>query len=102
MNQEFRLKKVDEIRNISKCQKHKSKKYKKVCKVLNYTEHSLILISTITGCVSISAFPSLAIILIGNTSSAIGLKMCVINTGIKKYKWIIKKKGWWNSTFSKI
>ena len=26
------------------------------------------------------------------TSSALGLKICVISAGIKKYKWIIKKK----------
>ena len=36
-----------------------SKKHKKVCRVLNYTEHLLIVISTITGWVSISAFASL-------------------------------------------
>ena len=33
----------------------------------------------------------MAIILIGITSSVIGLKICVINAEIKKYKWIIKK-----------
>ena len=32
------------------------KKHKKVCRVLNYIDHSLIAISTIAGCVSISAF----------------------------------------------
>ena len=31
-----------------------SKKHKKVCQALNYTENVLILASTITGCVSIS------------------------------------------------
>ena len=36
-----------------------SKKHKKVCRVLNYTEHLLIVISTITGWVSISALASL-------------------------------------------
>ena len=40
----------------------------------------------------ISAFASLADILIGITSSAIGLKICAIAAGIKKYKSIIKKK----------
>ena len=40
----------------------------------------------------ISAFASLAGILIGITSSAIGLKICAIAAGIKKYKSIIKKK----------
>ena len=42
-----------------------SKKYKKVCRVLNYIEHLLTVISTITGCVSISAFASLVGIPIG-------------------------------------
>ena len=69
-----------------------SKKHKKVRGVLNYIEHSLIVISTITGCVSISAFASLVGIAIGIRSSAIELKICVITAGIKKYKSIIKKK----------
>ena len=54
------------------------KKHKKVYGVLNYIEHSLILISTVTGCVSISALASLVGIPIGSTSSAIGLKFSVI------------------------
>ena len=37
-----------------------SKKHKKVCRVLDYTENLLILISTVTGCVSISDFASFA------------------------------------------
>ena len=53
-----------------------SKKHKKVCRVLNYIEHSLISIFTITGCISISAFASLVGIPIGISSSAIGLKIC--------------------------
>ena len=65
-----------------------SKKHKKVFTTLNYIEHFLILGSTITGCVSFSAFASLVSIPIGMTSSAIG----AITTGIKKYKSIIKKK----------
>ena len=69
-----------------------SRKHKKVCTTLNYIEHFLILASTITGCVSISAFASLIGIPIGITSSAIGLKICAITAGIKKYKSIIKKK----------
>ena len=59
-----------------------SKKHKKICKTLNYIEHFLILGSTITGCVSISAFASLVGIPIGITSSAIGLKICTITAGI--------------------
>ena len=68
-----------------------SKNHKNVCTVLNYIEHSLILISTSTGCPSISAFASLVSIPIGITSSAIGLKIFIITTGIKKYKSINKK-----------
>ena len=49
-------------------------------------EPFLILSSTITGCISISPFASLISILIGITSSAIGLKICAITPGIKKYK----------------
>ena len=59
---------------------------------LNYNEHFLILASTITGSVSISAFASLLDIHIGITSSAIGLKICATAPAIKKYKSIIKKK----------
>ena len=69
-----------------------SKKYKKICTTLNYVEHFLILGSTITGCIWISAFTSLVAIPIRITSSAIGLKICAITAAIKKYKSIIKKK----------
>ena len=62
-----------------------SKKHKKVCIILSYIDHSLIVISTITECVSISAFASLVGIPIGITSSTIGLKICIITAGIKKY-----------------
>ena len=68
------------------------KKHKKVCGVLNYIEHLLILVSTVTGCVSISDFSSLVGIPVGITSSAIGLEICVVTARMKKYKSIIKKK----------
>ena len=42
-----------------------SKNHKKVCMVLNYTEHLLILDSPVTGCVSIFVFASLVGIPIG-------------------------------------
>ena len=72
-----------------------SKKHKKVCTTLNYIEHFLILGSTITGCVSISVFSSLAGIPIGITSST---------TGLSQHKSTIKKKkeAQKNSIFSKI
>ena len=67
-----------------------SKKYKKVCPVLNYIEHSLIIDSTVTRCASISAFASLLRISIGITSSGIGLKICAIFfSGITKCESII-------------
>ena len=93
ISQEFRLKNIDETRNylIEEINQTElmSKKHKAF---LNYIEHFLILGSTITGCVSISAFASLVGIPIGIASSTIGLKICVITAGIKKYKSIIKKK----------
>ena len=48
------------------------RKYKKVCTTLNYVKHILIIASTITECISISIFPSLLVMPIGITSSAIG------------------------------
>ena len=59
---------------------------------MNYIEHYLILASTFIGFVSISAFASVAGILVGIASSVVELKICVKTTGIKKYKSIIKKK----------
>ena len=86
ISQEFRLKNIDETRNylIEEINRNElmSKKHKKVCTTLNYIEHFLILGSTITGCVSISAFASLVGIPIGITSSAIVLKICEITAGI--------------------
>ena len=54
---------------------------------MNYTENLLILASISTGFVS-----AVVGINAGITCSAAGLKICVITTGIKKYKSIIKKK----------
>ena len=62
-----------------------SKKHEKVYRVLNYIENLLILLSTVSGCVSVSAFATLVGIPIEITSSAIGLKICVITAAIKKY-----------------
>ena len=46
-----------------------SEKYKKTCKYLNYVEDLLILSSTISGCVSISAFALLVGIPFGISKS---------------------------------
>ena len=59
---------------------------------MNYIDHLLIVISTITGCVSVSIFATLVIIPIGITSSPIGLNICARTAEFKKYKSIIKKK----------
>ena len=59
---------------------------------VNYVEHLLILVSRVTGCVSISAFALLVCVPVGITSSAVGIKICIVTTGIYKYKSIIKKK----------
>ena len=69
-----------------------SKKHKKTCRTLDYLEHSLLFIPAVTGCVSISVLAYLDGIPIGITSSRVGLKICAVTTGIKKYKSIIKKK----------
>ena len=96
INQKFRLVKIAEIRTYLFKEINQnglmSKKNKKVCRALNYIDPLLIVISTITGCAFISVFASLVGIPIGITCSAIGLKICPITAGIKKYKSIIKKK----------
>ena len=57
MSQEFRFKETEKARNhfIEKIKQNEliSKKHKNVCKILNYTEHLLILVSKVTVCVSI-------------------------------------------------
>ena len=84
----FRLNNIDETRNylIEEINRNEliSKKHKKVCTTINYIKHFLILASTITGCVFISAFASLVGIPIGITSSATRLKICAITAAIKK------------------
>ena len=93
---EFRLKKIDETRNyLLDDKKHNNimcEKYKETCKYSNYVESLLILVSTVTICVSRSAFTSLVCVPVGITSSAVGIKIFAITAGIKKYKSMIKKK----------
>ena len=67
-----------------------NEKYKKTCKYFNYAEHFLILVSTVTGCVSISAFASLVWVPVSNTSSAVEIEIRAITAGFKKYKLSIK------------
>ena len=68
----FRLRKIGERRNYLLDEiKHNdfmSEKHKRTCNHLNYVEHMLILDSTITGCVSISAFASFVCVPVGVVS----------------------------------
>ena len=95
MRQKFRKKNIDKRRNYLSEKINQNdlmrRKNKNVYTVLDYIEYQLILIFTVSRCVSISAF-ALAGIHIGITSSEIELKICVITAGIKKYKSIIKKE----------
>ena len=88
-NLKFRLRKIDETRNyLLEEIKHNdlmSEKYKKTCNYLNYVEHLLILVLTVTEYVSIYAFASLVCVPIRITSSA-------ITAGIKKYISQLKRK----------
>ena len=98
ISQEFRLKNKDETTNYlieEITQNELMSKHKKVYRVLNYIKHLLIIISRVSGCVSISVFPSLVSITMGVASSAIRLKICVITAGIKKCKSIANKKEAW-------
>ena len=52
----------------------------------------LILVSTVTGCVSILTFTSLAAAFVGITSFAVALYISAYTARIKKYKSIITKK----------
>ena len=87
---------IDETKNYSLEQIEQnelmSKKHKQFCTNLSYIEYFLTLTSTITGCISISAFASLIGIPIGNIIYARGLKISAIAAGIKKYKSIIEKR----------
>ena len=93
---EFRLRKIDETRTyLLDLTKHNdliSEKYKETWECLNYVEHMIIPASTIAGSISVSAFASLVSVPIGVTSSTVGLSVCTITAGIKKCKWIIKKR----------
>ena len=67
--------------------------FEKISEYWSYVEHLLILNSTVTGWVSISAFTSLIAIPVVITSSAVVTQICAINSGVKKCKSVIIKKG---------
>ena len=93
---EFRLEKRDGTRNYLLDEiNHNdlmSEKYKKTCKYLNYVKHLLILVTTVTDCVSIYVFASLVCVSVGIMSSALRIKISAITAGFKKYRLIIKEK----------
>ena len=93
---EFRLRKIDGTRNYLleeiKNNDLMSGKYKKTYEYLNHVEHLLILVSTVTVCVSISAFASLVCVPVGIRSSAVATKICAITARVKKHNSVIKKK----------
>ena len=51
-----------------------SRKHKKTGRYLKFGDHLHILVSTVTGCISISVFTSLNPAPVGITSSVVGLK----------------------------
>ena len=52
----------------------------------------LIVVSRVTGCVSISALAPLVCVPVGILSSVVGIKICAITLGIKKFNSVTKKK----------
>ena len=90
------LKKIVEKRNyLLKEIRHYdllSENHQRISWALDFFKHFLILVSFVSGFVSISVFPSLVGVQVDSSSSVVGLKVCVITTVIKKYKSIIKKK----------
>ena len=66
-----------------------SEKHKNICKILNYTEHLLILTSTVTAyvCIFVLFFwDGIPVVVAGSETTII---TCAIATEIKKYKLII-------------
>ena len=70
VSQEFRLKNIDELRNylIKEISQNQilNEKHKELYRVLKYIEHLLISTSTVSECMSISAFASLVGTLLKN------------------------------------
>ena len=64
-----------------------SKKNTRACMYLNDVELLLILVSTVTGCVSISAFAS-------SVCVPVAIKSCAITAGIKKVNYKEKEEAW--------
>ena len=88
ISQAFWWKNIEETTNcfIKEIDHNKlmSNKHKKVCMTLNYIEHFLTLAFAVT--YLNFCFTSLLDLPVENMISAIGLKICAITAGIKKYK----------------
>ena len=93
---EFKFKTIDETRSylLDEINHNNllSEKYKKTYNYLNYVEHLLILISTVTVCVSISAFGSLVCVSVGITSSPVGLKLVHLLQELKSICQLSRKR----------
>lgn len=61
-----------------------SKNHKKVCTVFSNVKHSLVLVSAVNWCVSVSALSFLVGITMSIASSILGLKICEITALVKK------------------
>ena len=96
ISREFKLTNIDEARSYFveeiKQNVFMSKKHKKVCEALNHVKHLLILASKVTLFVSISVFASLVGIHSCLAGSEVGLEICAMTAGIKKYKSMLQKK----------
>ena len=69
-----------------------SNSHKKICMTLIYIERFVILVSAVTGCISICSFAYLFGITTEITSYATRLKVCAMTAVIKKYRSVTKKK----------
>ena len=64
-----------------------------MCRDLNHFQHFLKFISSVSGCVSISAFDSLVSVSLGIASSAVGLNICAITQKLEILGQLSRKRG---------
>ena len=64
-----------------------------MCRDLNHFQHFLKFISSVSGCVSISAFDSLVSVSLGIASSAVGLNICAITQKLEVLGQLPRKRG---------
>ena len=68
------------------------KQSRNVRTTVSYIDYFIIIVSAVTGYISIAGFVSFLSIAIGIMSSAIELKICTISAGIKKLSQLLRKK----------